>query len=126
MMVHKPVQRRESLSLAGRVIPAPQIGSQEVARWEEFRAASTCLSSPFLSSRYLRAVAAVRPHVYVCVLTRGSRMVGFLPFQFRNMLYRTLRTAERIGEEMTDYFGLIAEPGFRTDVQELLRLAGLN
>src|SRR5215467_4904938 len=126
MIVATPAKRRESPSLAGRVIPAPQIGSREAARWEELRAASTCLSSPFLSSRYVRAVATVRPHVYVCVLTQGSRIVGFLPFQFRNLLHRTLRTAERVGEEMTDYFGLIAEPGLRTDVQELLRLAGLN
>jgi CelD/BcsL family acetyltransferase involved in cellulose biosynthesis len=126
MTVAPPAEPPKKLGLTGRVVPATQLGGKESQAWEEIRAASNSLSSPFLSYHYVHAVAKVRPHVFVCVLTRGSRIAGFLPFQFRNAWHRALKTAERVGEEMTDYFGLIAEPGFRTDVQELLRLAHLN
>jgi len=112
--------------LRSRLIRAQDLTPAEKSAWADFQRADPHLSSPFLSAHYTQAVGLARPLTYVCILECGRRIVGFFPFQFRNLLHRSLGGAERIGEEMTDYFGLIAEPGFRIDTQELLRLAGIN
>jgi CelD/BcsL family acetyltransferase involved in cellulose biosynthesis len=57
---------------------------------------------------------------------RNRLPIGFLPFQFHNAWRRLLGAAERVGEEMTDYFGLVAEPGVMLDPQTLLRLSALE
>ncbi|HEY7338272.1 MAG TPA: GNAT family N-acetyltransferase [Bryobacteraceae bacterium] len=112
--------------LRGRTISATALSAAEIVAWDALCREVPQLSSPFLSPHYALAVAAVRPHVYVCVLTRAARPVGFLPFQFRTAVHRLLRSAERVGEEMTDYFGLIAQPGLKLDASWLLRLSGLQ
>lgn len=112
--------------LEGRVIPAQDLSAGEIAAWDELCRSLPHLGNPFFSPHYTRAVASVRPHVYVCVLERGGRPAGFLPFQFRTGAHRLLGSGERVGEAMTDYFGLIAEPELRLDEQTLLRLSGLE
>jgi CelD/BcsL family acetyltransferase involved in cellulose biosynthesis len=112
--------------LGSRVIPAKDLGAADVEAWDALCSAMPRPGSPFLSPHYTLAVASVRPHVYVCVIERGGRPVSFLPFQFRTRLHRLLRSAERVGEEMTDYFGLVAQPELRIGERTLLRLSGLN
>ena len=53
-----------------------------------------------------------------------SRPVAFFPLQFRNSLHRLLGFAERLGGEMTDYFGLIAPADFQIAPEHLLSLCG--
>jgi CelD/BcsL family acetyltransferase involved in cellulose biosynthesis len=45
--------------------------------------------------------------------------VAFLPFQFRTRFHGWLRSAGMHGQEMTDYFGLIAQPGIGIDEKKL-------
>jgi CelD/BcsL family acetyltransferase involved in cellulose biosynthesis len=109
-----------------RVVPAAALKATEVHAWDSLCRAHLHLSSPFLTPHYARAVASVRPHVYVCVLSRDGRPVGFLGFQYRTGFSRLLRAAERLGEEMTDYFGLVADPGVQLTSQDVLRATGLH
>jgi CelD/BcsL family acetyltransferase involved in cellulose biosynthesis len=62
----------------------------------------------------------------VCVLERAGNVVGFLPFQFRTRFHAAIGAGERVGEEMTDYFGLVARADLRLTPQELLRLSRLQ
>ena len=112
--------------LTSRVVRGQDLSPSDIQAWDALCKSWPHLRTPFFSPHYARAVAAVRPGVYICVLQRGSAPVGFFPFQFANPLYRALGAAERVGEEMTDHFGLIAEPDLRVDAQSLLKLAGLH
>jgi CelD/BcsL family acetyltransferase involved in cellulose biosynthesis len=108
------------------VVPGTAMTTAQSAAWDQMCMGYSHLDSPFYSPHYTLAVAAVRPLVYVCEIKAGTETVGFFPFQFRNSWYRVLGSAERIGEEMTDYFGLIADPNLRCDERQLLRLAKLK
>jgi CelD/BcsL family acetyltransferase involved in cellulose biosynthesis len=112
--------------MQGHVIPASKLSAKEVEIWDGLCRKNPHLASPFLSPHYTRALGAVAPHVFVCVLTRAGDPVGFLPFQFRTRFHRLLRTAGPPGHEMTDCFGVIAEPGTGIDERELLKLADLH
>jgi CelD/BcsL family acetyltransferase involved in cellulose biosynthesis len=112
--------------MQGRVIPPSELSAKEIEIWDGLCRNNSSLASPFLTPHYTRALAAVAPYVFVCVLMRGADPVGFLPFQFRTRFHRRLRTAGMLGQEMTDYFGLIAEPGLTIDQQELMKLAKLH
>jgi CelD/BcsL family acetyltransferase involved in cellulose biosynthesis len=109
-----------------RIVPAEALSDEEIAAWDNSCRNQPHLASPFFSPHYARAVARTHCRVYVCVILRQGSIVGFLPFQFRNALHQWWGCAERVGGEMTDYFGLIAEPGLRIPAPDLLRLAGLN
>ena len=109
-----------------RVVSARDLSAQEVGAWENYCGSFPHLASAFFSPRYTQAAADARNRVYVCVLFQAGRIAGFLPFQFRDALHEWMGCAERVGGEMTDYFGLIADPGLRISANELLRLAGLN
>jgi len=113
-------------SLTGKVLPASRLSAAHVDRWRELLGAQVEPQSAFFSPEYTKAVAAVRPHVYVCVLERAGTPVGFFPFQFRDRWDTALRSAERVGEEMTDFAGLVAEPDIHVKPEELLRLARLG
>lgn len=106
---------------------APQVlHAHEVARWEELCRTVPALASPFLSVHYARAVAASGVDVRVCVISRDGAPCAFLAYQMTGRLGRWLKSAEPAGGTMTDYFGLVAEPGLVLDPALLLRLAGLN
>jgi CelD/BcsL family acetyltransferase involved in cellulose biosynthesis len=109
-----------------RVISPESLSADEMSAWKAFCRNNPDLTSPFYTPPYARAAAQAQGRVYVCVLKRHGQIAGFLPFQFRGALQEWLGYADRVGEEMTDYFGLIAEPSLRIQVRDLLRLAGLN
>jgi CelD/BcsL family acetyltransferase involved in cellulose biosynthesis len=112
--------------LNSRVIRPDQLRDDEIAAWEDLCDAHQHLHSPFFSPHYAMAVASVKPGVRVCILRRGRKIVGFFPFQYRSSASQLLGSAERVGAEMTDYFGVIAEPDVRVAQEDLLRLAGLR
>jgi CelD/BcsL family acetyltransferase involved in cellulose biosynthesis len=80
----------------------------------------------FLSYSYARAVASCVPSVRVCRLMQDGRVVGFFPFQFSSAAHAVAGVGQRLAGEMSDYFGLVAEPGFRIAERDLLRLCGLR
>src|SRR5262245_39441889 len=90
------------------IIPAASLSEDLCSEWNSFLESDPLLANPFYSPGFVRAVACVRPHVYVAALQRQSRNQGFFPFQFAGPWHRRLGAAERVGGELSDYFGLIA------------------
>jgi CelD/BcsL family acetyltransferase involved in cellulose biosynthesis len=118
--------RSDSGRLRGRVVRADRLAPLEIAHWDDLCMRHSHLHSPFLSPHYCLAVARCLPRVYVCVIEGDAGTRAFLPFQFRTPVHEGLGSAERVGEEMTDYFGLVAPPEFRVKSDALLRLCGLH
>lgn len=112
--------------LSASIVTPSGLNESEIAAWEHLSRTVSDLSSPFLSVHYARAVADVGVDVRVCVIRQQGVIRGFLPYQFRNRLGAWSKTAEPVGDAMTDYFGLIAEPGFHVAPVRLLQLAHLN
>lgn len=112
--------------LTARLATPHTLSAPELACWERLCSTVPELASPFLTLHYARAAAAAGLDVRVCIISRDGQPCGFLPFQLPDRLSRLLGSAEPVGAEMTDYVGLVAEPGLQLDPAQLLRLAGLN
>ncbi len=113
-------------SLVGHLVRPSELTEAERRLWGSFCDHRQGLRSPFFRYQYVEAVAQCRELVWVCVLERSGSVVGFFPFQFRTRFHAAIRAAERVGEEMTDYFGLVACEDLRLVPDELLRLARLQ
>jgi CelD/BcsL family acetyltransferase involved in cellulose biosynthesis len=111
---------------SARITIPGELYSNEIEAWEKLCAAVPTLSSPFFSHHYARAVSESGIDVRVCVIYKEGVVCGFLPYQFRNRLSNLAKAAEPVGGEMTDQFGLIAEPDLRITSAQLLRLAQVN
>ncbi len=111
---------------ASRVVTPLEITESERALWDELCRDDPHLRSAFYTYTYARAVAAVRPHVFVTIIERQGEPVGFFPFQFANRWTRLLRAAEPVGGDMTDYFGIVAKPDVSLTPYQLLRLSRLS
>jgi CelD/BcsL family acetyltransferase involved in cellulose biosynthesis len=112
--------------LKSTITPVLSLPAEIVETWRRIQRSHTHLHSAFFSYEYAYAVATVRPDVYVCLIEKNGEVAGLLPFQFETPIHRRLGAAERVGGELTDYFGLIAEPSLQIKPEQLLRLAGLN
>jgi len=80
----------------------------------------------FLSYAYVRSIASCVPLVRICRIMQDGRTVAFFPFQYRSIMHAAAGIGERLGGELSDYFGLVAEPEFRIEARMLLGLCGLK
>lgn len=116
----------ERNNLKARVVKIEDLGRQEIEIWNNICRNFLSLSSPFYSPHYARAVADAGNDVRVCILLLDEVICGFLPFQFANQFAAWTRAAEPVGANMTDYFGVIADPCLSVTTKQLLHLAGLS
>ncbi|PRC90961.1 GNAT family N-acetyltransferase [Solimicrobium silvestre] len=112
--------------LSSRVVTPADLTELEITAWNALSANIAHLSSPFLSFQYTSAVAESGVNVKVCVISQDGQLRGFLPYQFQNRTSEWLKSAEPVGRQMTDYFGLIASEDLRITPATLLSLANLN
>lgn len=103
-----------------------EISPQDRALWAEFCAASPELSSAFLTFAYVQAAAREFGDIRICVIKRADRTVAFLPYQFHGTGQRLLGFGQRVGGELNDSFGVVADADFTVSPLRLMRLAGLN
>lgn len=115
-----------SNDLSSEVKLIAHLSAEEMAAWDALCLSQPFLASPFFSPHYMIAVSKVRKHVYVCILMGGKQKFAFFPFQFASDMHKAMRAAERVGEEMTDHFGLIASTEVRLSTKELLAFSGLS
>lgn len=107
--------------MGGLSIEAKKVGDLSVLErdaWRCFAAADPALAHPYFDLRYAQAAADAAPGAGVAVLRRGSRAVGFLPFQRRGGVIQPL------GAPLSDYHGLIAEPGEGLDLCDVVERLG--
>jgi CelD/BcsL family acetyltransferase involved in cellulose biosynthesis len=83
--------------------------------------ATESLASPFLCPEFAIAVDKVQPGARVAVLTDGSQIAGFFPFQLRR-----LGVGVPIGTPVNNCQGVIHEPGAEWDARDLLRACRLS
>jgi len=117
---------RQGERWSGTILPADELPEDVLRFWATLCEKQPHYRSPFFSPAFTRAVASVREDVYVCLLVRGGRLVGVLPFEFSTPRARFLRVAEPVGADFNDFFGVLLEPNLEISVRDLLRLAGLN
>lgn len=109
--------------ITGQVITPDALLKTDREIWRRFLAQQPLA---FMSYPYVCAVASCVPLVRICRLVQDGRTVAFFPFQYRSAMHEAAGIGERLGGELSDYFGLIAEPGFRIESRTLLCLSGLK
>ena len=112
--------------LSCEVVSSQALGRPEVAAWADMMARFRPLQRAFLTPTFAAACHHAYGRAYVAVVHSAGKIRAFLPFQFRSKWHYKLRLAERIGGELCDNAGLIAEPGFRVEPGTLLALCGLG
>jgi CelD/BcsL family acetyltransferase involved in cellulose biosynthesis len=114
------------MTLSAEVKRPSALDAAEHAAWLAFMVAQPPLRRAFFAPAF--ALAAERAHgrAFVAVLRRAGRPVGFFPFQFKGAWQQAVGLAERVGGELSDNAGLVAEPGLVLTPETLLRLAGLG
>jgi CelD/BcsL family acetyltransferase involved in cellulose biosynthesis len=92
-----------------------ELGPAEIAAWHSMQRATPYLANPFLSSEFVVAVGRFRPCTQVAVLTEGQSIVGFFPFERRQ-----LGLGVPICGWLNSCQGVIHAPGVEWDPRELL------
>jgi CelD/BcsL family acetyltransferase involved in cellulose biosynthesis len=98
-----------------------ELGPGEIAAWHSMQRKTRSLANPFMCPEFAVAVGRVRPDARVAVLTDGSDIAGFFPFQRRRF-----GVGVPIGAGLTDCQGLIYAPDVGWDARELLRACNLS
>jgi CelD/BcsL family acetyltransferase involved in cellulose biosynthesis len=119
------VSDNRRLPLTARICAPGDLAPEEIAQWRAL-ASDPDLATPFLSHAYALAAAKVFFGVRICSVRCGGETIAFFPFQFRSALHRTFGIGERIGGELSDYFGIVAKQDIAISPQDLMRLSGLS
>lgn len=120
-----PPRERGSV-IAARIVCPHELSKSEIELWRTFCRNEELLAHPFFSFAFIHAVACVHSRAFVAILEQNNRIVGFFPFQFAGRTGTALRTAERVGGDLSDRFGVIAGAGLFIDVPMLLAAARLS
>lgn len=93
---------------------ASELDPQARALWAQFRSADPALASPYFDFRYILAAGETAPGAEVAIIRRSGAIVAFLPFQRRG------GAIQPMGAPLTDYHGLVAQPGADIDLKAVL------
>lgn len=102
------------------VLPARDLTSGQLARWDEIQTANCALASPYFCREFTQLTAAVRSDVQVGILYGAGGLVGYFPFQ------RCGRDARPVGGPLSDYQGLIVPADAYVEPKQLLDECGLR
>lgn len=98
------------------VVRPSELGPDEIGAWHAMQSESKSLENPFLSPEFAVAVDRVRSGARVAVLTDGTEIAGFFPFERRNF-----GIGVPIGGGLNDYHALIHRHDVTWDPKQLLR-----
>jgi CelD/BcsL family acetyltransferase involved in cellulose biosynthesis len=100
------------------VVRFRELTAAHVARWAEWQATDPALASPYFRPEFTEVVAARRADTLVAVIDDGR---AFFPFE------RGLKGIGRAaGGILSDYHGVIAQPGFFFDPLDIVQRCGLR
>lgn len=113
--------------MKSRIVDGARLTAAEIAAWRDLALACVPDGNAFISPTFTQAASQAWPgRVKACLIDSGSDAIAVLPYQFPSGFAAALGAAVRVGEEMSDYFGVIAAPDLRCATDELLGLAGLS
>jgi CelD/BcsL family acetyltransferase involved in cellulose biosynthesis len=98
------------------MIQPAELGQAEIDAWRSMQLKSSSLANPFLCPEFALGVGESQPAARVAVLTEGSEIVGFFPFERRRF-----GTGAPIGAVLSNCQGLIHSPGAQWDARGLLK-----
>jgi CelD/BcsL family acetyltransferase involved in cellulose biosynthesis len=98
-----------------------ELGPGEIAAWHRMQCQTKFLASPFLCPEFAIAVGVFSSSARVAVLTDGSEIIGFFPFE-----QRPFGVGAPIGGGLSGSQGVIHVPGAEWDPCQLLRECGLS
>jgi CelD/BcsL family acetyltransferase involved in cellulose biosynthesis len=104
-----------------RVISAGELTRDLRDAWTNIQRSRAELSSPYFTPGFVEAAAHCSDGVRIGVLEDGGRPTGFFPFELR-----TFGVAQPVGGRMSDFQGVIAEPGCDWRAAELVAGCGLR
>lgn len=89
------------------------LDESDIARWRALQAADPDLASPCLTPEWARIIGEARPDARICIIEDGAAYFG---------AQRMSRfTAMGLGAPISDYQGMIAQPGLHVDAAALCR-----
>jgi CelD/BcsL family acetyltransferase involved in cellulose biosynthesis len=103
------------------VCSAPQLNKNDWSRWQQIQKNNPLLANPYFCPEFTQLVATVRDDVYIAILRRREQIVGFFPFQRWSHRY-----ARPVAGPLSDYQGLIIEPGMDINPLEVIKKCGLQ
>jgi CelD/BcsL family acetyltransferase involved in cellulose biosynthesis len=104
-----------------QVISAQELTGTIVRHWEEIRAQTSSLATPFFSSRYTQVVGSLRPDSRIAMVEREGKVIAYLPFE---QVGRS--TIEPIGKAFNDVHGFICKDGESLSYRDVLRKMGFK
>lgn len=113
-------------NLQARTISLDDVAPVDIRGWNNLHRAQFPKGNAFMSSTFALAAARAWPHVRACYIDDDDGLAAIIPFQYARPGGFWFRAAERIAEELSDYFGMLARPGFTTTPGALLALSGCN
>jgi CelD/BcsL family acetyltransferase involved in cellulose biosynthesis len=103
------------------VVRPAELSSTEIDSWRSMQSSTPSFANPFLSPEFAIVAGEFRPNSRVAVLSEGSSIVGFFPFERHRS-----GTGMPIAAGVTDSQALVHAPGVQWDARELLRACRLS
>jgi CelD/BcsL family acetyltransferase involved in cellulose biosynthesis len=103
-----------------RVVRPGELSSADIDSWRSMQSSASPFANPFLSPEFTIIAGEFRPNARVAVLSEGSSIIGFFPFE----RYRS-GVGMPIAAGLTDCQGLVHVPEAQWDPRELLRACHL-
>jgi CelD/BcsL family acetyltransferase involved in cellulose biosynthesis len=97
------------------------LGTAEIMAWHAMQRGTRSLMNPFLSAEFAMGVGKFRSDSRLAVLTEGSEIAGFLPFERRGF-----GVGVPIGAGLSNCQGLIHIPGLDWEAREVLRASKVS
>lgn len=109
-----------------RVLRPEALTEADRRTWSALSRTANRRGGAFLTWQYATAVAAVTPSARVAALEDAAGRKAFLAFQAKPGVLGAFGVYERIGAALSDYTGLVAEPGFMIEPDALLASCGIG
>jgi CelD/BcsL family acetyltransferase involved in cellulose biosynthesis len=115
-----------SSGLRARIVQGRALSASDVLAWRELLQVSAPSGNAFVSPTFVAAAAKAYGRVEACFIESSSGLAAVFPYQFPTAFAAAARAAVRVGEEMSDLFGVIAHPEFHCTPQEALAWGNLH
>lgn len=114
------------MTYKARIVRGGSLSADDVLAWRELLQASMPLGNAFASPTFAAAAAKAYGRVETCFIENASGLAAVFPYQFPTAFAAAARAAVRVGEDMSDLFGIIADADFHCTREEVLAWADLN